>query len=616
MSRHAGLAPLEARAPVPTRQFTPAVTRPGDTIERDADATADRAMRAAGPALRPTTGSSPAGTGGAPLTPSARRFFEPRFGRDLGHVRIHHGGSADHATANLGARAFTLGGNIFFRQGDYAPGTDRGNHLLAHELAHSLQPGAAHRIARRTLTDLPEATRKALKISRTAPPQPTVDTWIGNYFNPTAGISATPSATVEFGTEITDANQRKGLTGVTYELEQISRPKVVPASQGQPEQRTNTDPEGWPLPDNGILDLALDLRPQGGDHAIFRFIRFSEGGTAKVLVERTRIIAAFVPPGKAPPAQAPAPATGGPAPVFTGSVTVGNVSVTIDAGFSNDQGKVIADAVGLLPDPIRTNIDGITIDKASGATGPNGQNGEYEAAKDVIHLFGDVFNASPRRVGEASNSAYQIVHELAHAIDLRPEFKAQISRDKATEERKKLKKQLDHPDININDVDILGNSEDSPKRKQEVARLTAEIAKLDKVIGDANTAMKTAKSIAGSEVGGDTESLLTDFAKAIKDDGVSAVSDAKKRNKATEKANEAAAKANEANPQGPQQPIRPMEKTLSTGITNYAATDLMEAFAENMSIYLLDQALLQALRPKTHAYFVRNFPKAPPPKTP
>jgi hypothetical protein len=35
----------------------------------------------------------------------------------------------------------------------------------------------------------------------------------------------------------------------------------------------------------------------------------------------------------------------------------------------------------------------------------------------------------------------------------------------------------------------------------------------------------------------------------------------------------------------------------------------MEAFAENMSIYLLDEALLLAIRPKTHAFFAKAFPK-------
>jgi hypothetical protein len=53
------------------------------------------------------------------------------------------------------------------------------------------------------------------------------------------------------------------------------------------------------------------------------------------------------------------------------------------------------------------------------------------------------------------------------------------------------------------------------------------------------------------------------------------------------------------------------EKTLTTGVTNYAATDLMEAFAENFSTYILDEALLKALRPKTYAFFHTAFPKTP-----
>jgi hypothetical protein len=79
--------------------------------------------------------------GGDPLSPSEQRFFEPRFGYDFSRVKVHTGTEAAWAARDLGARAFTLGRNIVFARGQYAPGSETGRHLLAHELAHVVQQG-------------------------------------------------------------------------------------------------------------------------------------------------------------------------------------------------------------------------------------------------------------------------------------------------------------------------------------------------------------------------------------------------------------------------------------------------------------------------------------------
>jgi hypothetical protein len=88
--------------------------------------------------------------GGAPLPAMLRRYFEPRFGRDLGNVRIHTDASAGVAAASINARAYALGDHIAFAPREYDDTSARGRHLLAHELAHTLQRnGAAHRTLRR-----------------------------------------------------------------------------------------------------------------------------------------------------------------------------------------------------------------------------------------------------------------------------------------------------------------------------------------------------------------------------------------------------------------------------------------------------------------------------------
>lgn len=83
---------------------------------------------------------------GRPMASAERAFFEPRFGADLSPVRIHDGEEADHASKSIGARAFAHGSDIAFADGEYAPGTDDGRRLMAHELAHVVELShAVHR---------------------------------------------------------------------------------------------------------------------------------------------------------------------------------------------------------------------------------------------------------------------------------------------------------------------------------------------------------------------------------------------------------------------------------------------------------------------------------------
>ncbi|WP_322814461.1 DUF4157 domain-containing protein [Chloroflexus sp.] len=74
-----------------------------------------------------------------PLDPATRTRFAPRFGYDLSTVRIHHDRSAAVTARSLGAVAYTIGRDVFFAPGQYAPHTPAGQRLLAHELTHVVQ---------------------------------------------------------------------------------------------------------------------------------------------------------------------------------------------------------------------------------------------------------------------------------------------------------------------------------------------------------------------------------------------------------------------------------------------------------------------------------------------
>ena len=96
-----------------------------------------------GPIPRRAEAAVDAVSGGQPLTREQRSFFEPRFGADFSQVRIHAGGSADSAARAVGALAYTRGRDIVFRSDQHNPGTTAGGRLLAHELTHVVQQGAA-----------------------------------------------------------------------------------------------------------------------------------------------------------------------------------------------------------------------------------------------------------------------------------------------------------------------------------------------------------------------------------------------------------------------------------------------------------------------------------------
>lgn len=158
------------------------VSAPDDPSEREADSVAEQVMRMSAPQVQRAC-SACSGTGasteddpdpqiqrsadgggepaeaadgiagrlgsGRPLDPSVRSFFEPRYGVDFGAVRVHSDASADAAAKGVNALAFTLGRDVVFRSDQYAPHTESGRRLLAHELTHVVQQrGSVARVQR------------------------------------------------------------------------------------------------------------------------------------------------------------------------------------------------------------------------------------------------------------------------------------------------------------------------------------------------------------------------------------------------------------------------------------------------------------------------------------
>jgi hypothetical protein len=76
---------------------------------------------------------------GRALPAPVRTPMERRFRRDFSDVRVHDDAAADALARAESAAAFTVGTDVVFASGRFAPETARGRRLLAHELGHVAQ---------------------------------------------------------------------------------------------------------------------------------------------------------------------------------------------------------------------------------------------------------------------------------------------------------------------------------------------------------------------------------------------------------------------------------------------------------------------------------------------
>jgi hypothetical protein len=149
LSRDAGQRRGDNARSIDTRSNL-AVSRPRDANEQEAERIANTVMAMPEPQSQTQRGHAGARDGmpaapamqpkpespGHPLPDGVRRSMESRFSNDFSRVRVHADAEAAESARSLNARAYTVGQDIVFGAGHYVPGSPRGQHLLAHELAH------------------------------------------------------------------------------------------------------------------------------------------------------------------------------------------------------------------------------------------------------------------------------------------------------------------------------------------------------------------------------------------------------------------------------------------------------------------------------------------------
>jgi hypothetical protein len=146
-----------------------------DPLEYEADRIADQVMRmpanaaldhGANATLVQIQKPSQRG-GGKPLAEPEKAFFESRLRCDFSNVRVYSDAKAAESARAINAVAYTVGQDIVFDAGRYAPQTPKGRLLLAHELAHVVQQSTASRaeVIRRQPAPPPSSSASAAAVA-------------------------------------------------------------------------------------------------------------------------------------------------------------------------------------------------------------------------------------------------------------------------------------------------------------------------------------------------------------------------------------------------------------------------------------------------------------------
>ncbi len=156
-------------------------------------------------------------SGGRPLDPGARAFFEARLGHDLTGVRLHTDRHAAEAARLVNARAFTIGRDVVFGEAQYETRSVEGRRLLAHELVHTVQQGASRPLAAAGLPLQPRAHQAVVnRVPKVAGVEWTVDhadvatgTMVDLLADVIAGLTGDPASVAKaYATTMRDAKDR------------------------------------------------------------------------------------------------------------------------------------------------------------------------------------------------------------------------------------------------------------------------------------------------------------------------------------------------------------------------------------------------------------------------
>lgn len=571
----AGRAP-STRDPRPTAPAGPEAAAPAGKPEFDSAGLFARIgaggvrRKAAGGASAAPAVSVPEGGGGAPLDAGTRSYFEASFGRDLGGVRVHTGAAADASARAAGAHAYTVGRDVVFRAGGYAPGSAGGRWLLAHELAHTLQP-AAPAAAGGEVADDPAAEAEADRAADAAVARrpaaigtasgarvrrkkladiPAKDT--AKLSGSSTVVDPIPAATLDEYFKLMPSGKYSASkpfpSGVTVELEGIAATSLTPMTSVAREladatYTSNATGNTVPLFGPGMtVRVNLDLSKYSLPNGDYRFTWVGTDTRGTVHIEALAAGATAA----AGTATVNAPAASAPAGTAT-TITAGGATFTVGAGWNpgttpNAQLDALKTAIGLVAPAALKKVDGLTFNLTTGA-GSGGEDGHYDMDAHTIEMFTSAFNTNQARYGGHPWPVYAIVHEIGHAVDqtaLRDAWK--VYQGTSTTSQKVV---------------------DAAEKKLQEARSESG----GRYVKNAGGNFDEEYPLAGAK---------EDFRKAATKDGVSV-------------------------PKG--------ASHLAGGPTDYANKGWQDMYAESFALYNTDPDLLSRMRPNIYAYLKKLYPR-------
>jgi len=518
--------------------------------EREADRFAE-SFASADPGPAWSFGEVPVHAGdGARLGPGLEARLGAALDADLSGVRLHEDSEAADLARRAGAEAVTIGHDISFAPGKHQPGTREGTRRLAHEVAHTARH-ADRKLAHRegdgavtpatTLAGLSEADRKRIQVVTTLPVTPPDKDKLKSVFEaksitgPAGSVQADPSV---------PAAVSKGLVNLAGEWSSGSNP---------------------PLVANSTFTVDLDLTSQGGGKAPYRFT-YTEPPAAKGKAAQGRILveklgAAAPPAGSTKPAD-PKPGEKAAADPVADKLKAASIT---HSGFDKAEEQALRAAIALVPAAHLSLISGLTFLRKDKNPGDASVAGKYFPKDDstqgvskanTIVIFDKAFEASAVVNVEGgvatSMASREILHEIGHAVDLRPLQKANEDVDAALSAVNAASGTFTSKDDKAK-YDAAVKAHDASKKKLKDLRTSSGTQTVEKTVDK--------KPVSEDVIG----AASTDFRAAVNKDG--------------------------------------------KNVSKYAEKDWQDSFAEAYSLYLSAPSELLLLRPATHAYFAKAYPK-------
>ena len=334
------------------------VNDPGDIYEQEANRIADQLMATpahsvvsgAPPRIQRFSGQSNEQVDAAPvsvdhtlassgraLEPALRQDMEQRFGHDFSSVRVHTGAQANDSARSLRALAYTVGDDVVFATGRYAPGTREGRSLIAHELTHVVQQGGsggrrqAHpMVQRQPEPGFEKENEQEKDFGIVGPPQPAPAELPGfGDMTPDAACPPLPTNLGRLAPEPPCPTAQTDITGERFTFCRASdvfspgseRPRLITWARSQPARSTfvvhgyASESDGTPaqnvnvschrakrvvreLYNAGVRSERIEIAARGGT------TRFGPGA-GKLTLNRVAVVRAEAPSAVAMPAQLP-----------------------------------------------------------------------------------------------------------------------------------------------------------------------------------------------------------------------------------------------------------------------------------------------------------------------